>query len=322
VIDDRSDSVIGVIKVDSCPSGMCYNPTNNRIYCANPSGRSVDVIDCFRDTVIKSIGAGWAGQNRTSICYDPANNRVYVADSDGCSYFAVIDCALDSETAWTDSGHCTGILTCNSRDGKIYCASTDDDCVTIISADSNEIITSDTVGGNPLAECYDAASDKVFVTSLWGRKVTAIDGRTDGIVATVGVGGQPVAMALVPALSRLYVANPSQFSVAVLGTEGGIQERNQFAGKSNPLEVWPNPCRGVLHVRAAATSANSKPKPLEIYDATGRRVMNFNLKPGAEAALDLRRFASGVYFLWSATTPSLPAMSETLHSTYKVILTR
>jgi hypothetical protein len=54
-----------------------------------------------------------------------------------------------------------------------------------------------------------------------------------------------------------------------------------------------------------------------LLDASGREVLE--LRPGLN---DVNRLAPGVYFVWSATTPSLPAMSETLHSTYKVVLTK
>jgi hypothetical protein len=54
-----------------------------------------------------------------------------------------------------------------------------------------------------------------------------------------------------------------------------------------------------------------------LMDIAGRRVLD--LEPGAN---DVSRLAPGVYFVWSATTPSLPAMSETLHSTYKVVVMR
>jgi hypothetical protein len=54
-----------------------------------------------------------------------------------------------------------------------------------------------------------------------------------------------------------------------------------------------------------------------LLDVTGRKVLD--LKPGVN---DVSRLSPGVYFVWSARTPSLHAMSETLHSTFKVVLTR
>ena len=72
--------------------------------------------------------------------------------------------------------------------------------------------------------------------------------------------------------------------------------------------------RGVLTWSASIPSLRARGALLDI---TGRKVMA--LKPGPN---DISRVAPGVYFVWSATTLSLPAMSETLHSTYKVIVTR
>jgi hypothetical protein len=273
----------------------------------------------MQDTVVKTIPVIWANQTMTAICYDPANNMVYVADSDDYpGQVTVIDCARDSAITSFAAGHSPGVLTCNPRDNKVYCANAGGSNVAIIWADSNKIYAYDTVGSTPLAECYDPIVDKVFVASYRGDKITEIDGRTDNVVTALGVNGHPVAMALDPAQNRLYVANPSAFSVAVLGVEEGIQERDQLAGNMSPLEVWPNPCRGVLHVRAAATSTSLKPDLLEIYDAAGRRDMGFMVKPGVVADLDLRRFAPGVYFVREGPL----AVSRQPSAIRKVILTR
>jgi hypothetical protein len=74
----------------------------------------------------------------------------------------------------------------------------------------------------------------------------------------------------------------------------------------------------VVHgVLTVPPTAYRSPRTADLLDVTGRKVLD--LKPGAN---DVSRLSPGVYFVWSATTPSLPAMSETLHSIYKVVLTR
>jgi hypothetical protein len=64
-------------------------------------------------------------------------------------------------------------------------------------------------------------------------------------------------------------------------------------------------------------TANRLPLTASLLDISGRKVMTVH-----SGANDVSPLAPGVYFVLSATTPSLPAMSETLHSTYKIIIAR
>jgi YVTN family beta-propeller protein len=70
------------IPVGFSPRALVYNPTNNRIYCAN-SGNSWDpdstvtVIDGATNTVIATIGVG-DGPN--ALVYNPTNNKIYSAN--------------------------------------------------------------------------------------------------------------------------------------------------------------------------------------------------------------------------------------------------
>jgi hypothetical protein len=99
------------------------------------------------------------------------------------------------------------------------------------------------------------------------------------------------------------------------GLPTAIRENDVYRPRQAAVDVYPNPCRGVLYLSKASSS---KPQASScLLDIAGRKVMT--LHPGAN---DVSRLASGVYFVWSATTPSLPAMSETLHSTYKIIIAR
>jgi len=73
--------------------------------------------------------------------------------------------------------------------------------------------------------------------------------------------------------------------------------------------------RGVLYLPLASSL---KPQASScLLDIAGREVMQPHPGPN-----DVSRLAPGVYFVRSTTTPSLSAVSETLHSTYKVIIAR
>jgi hypothetical protein len=114
-------------------------------------------------------------------------------------------------------------------------------------------------------------------------------------------------------LGTSFAGNIVVYPVYRIPAPTGLQER---AAAPKPLpSPGPTSLRGVL-LLPAATGAGPR-TPILLLDATGRDVMK--LHPGPN---DVSRLASGVYFLWSATTPSLPATSATLHSTRKIVIQR
>ena len=50
VIDGATDSVIATVTAGSAPYALCYNPTNNKVYCANDGSDNVTVIDGATDS--------------------------------------------------------------------------------------------------------------------------------------------------------------------------------------------------------------------------------------------------------------------------------
>jgi hypothetical protein len=99
------------------------------------------------------------------------------------------------------------------------------------------------------------------------------------------------------------------------GLPAAIRENDVYRPRQAAIDVYPSPCRRVLYLSEASSS---KPQASScLLDISGRKVMTLH-----SGANDVSRLAPGVYFVWSATTPSLPAMLETLHATYKVVLTR
>ena len=61
----------------SDPYALCYNPTNNKVYCANDSSDNVTVIDGATDSVIATVTAG---SDPCALCYNPTDNKVYCAN--------------------------------------------------------------------------------------------------------------------------------------------------------------------------------------------------------------------------------------------------
>jgi YVTN family beta-propeller protein len=77
VIDCSSDTVIAMVTAGSALCALCYNPTNDKVFCANSAGNTVTVIGGGTNRVITSIPVGVVPE---AFCHNPVQNRVYVAN--------------------------------------------------------------------------------------------------------------------------------------------------------------------------------------------------------------------------------------------------
>ncbi|MCK4252183.1 YncE family protein, partial [candidate division WOR-3 bacterium] len=62
------------IAVGDRPCALVYNPTHNKVYCANTWGNDITVIDGATNKVITTIGVGLYPY---ALVYNPTNNKVY-----------------------------------------------------------------------------------------------------------------------------------------------------------------------------------------------------------------------------------------------------
>ena len=82
VIDGATNGVIVTVAVGDGPDALCYDPTNDKVYCANggnysPYDSTVTVIDGGSDSVIATVGVGIGP---SAFAWNPVQNRVYVAN--------------------------------------------------------------------------------------------------------------------------------------------------------------------------------------------------------------------------------------------------
>jgi YVTN family beta-propeller protein len=118
VIDGATNGVIATVTVGSYPVALCYNPTNNKVYCANRSDGYVSVIDGATDSVIATVTTG---DHPKVLCYNPTNNKVYCANgySDNVT---VIDGATNGVIATIGVGAGPIALAWNSVQNRVYVA--------------------------------------------------------------------------------------------------------------------------------------------------------------------------------------------------------
>jgi YVTN family beta-propeller protein len=65
------------IPVGILPGALCWNSTNNKIYCANYGSNNITIIDGETNVVITTIPVG---DFPRALCWNSIQNRVYVAN--------------------------------------------------------------------------------------------------------------------------------------------------------------------------------------------------------------------------------------------------
>jgi YVTN family beta-propeller protein len=355
VIDCATNRVIKTMPGGPSPSSLCYNLMDDKLYCASSYDDTIRVYNCADDVLFRAIQAGtpcshlvynaiddrvygWDPNvyppegiaiidgstdtvcrviglvNPQCLTFDPSDDRLYVsAGPDPACSTTVIDGKRDSVLC-RDEPYSLLPMCFDSLDDRMFMSTGLWVCV--LDCRTNHCIDSVRLSDSTGCLCYNARGN--HVACALGDSVAFIDGKSLHVDTVIPVGTNPSALAWNPVLGRLYVANSGSSSVSVIRDKlaPGIGEGGLSPGASSPkLEAWPSPCRGVLHVRLAGAVASPKLRPLEIYNAAGRSVMSFSLKPGAETALDLRHFAPGVYFVReqsSAVSGQRPAIRKFL----------
>jgi YVTN family beta-propeller protein len=194
------------IPVGAEPIALCYNPQNNRVYCANRGDDNVTVIDGASNSVITAVTAG---SGPYALCYNPQNNKAYSANifSDNVT---VVDGASNSVITTVTVGSGPRALCYNPQNNKVYCANAYSNDVTVIDGASNSVITTVTAGSGPYALCYNPQNNKVYCANYGYLgsidNVTVIDGASDSVITTVTVGSWPQALCYNPQNNKVYCA--------------------------------------------------------------------------------------------------------------------
>jgi YVTN family beta-propeller protein len=227
VIDCATNSVITVMHTGTNLTALCYNPTANKLYCADSS--LVLVLDGVTDSVVAVVDLGDIFFGVTSMCYDSVRNKlycavmpcsvividgvgdsiitsvtldaipndlcfnpvagkVYCAETDEGHAVAVIDCVTDSLVVTIPVQHFPAELTCNPISNKVYGVTYDGATVFIIDCAGDSLLGQLPAGYSPKATCFNSADNRVYCTSFKNDFVTVVDGTADSVLTRVIVG--------------------------------------------------------------------------------------------------------------------------------------
>ncbi|UCG41833.1 MAG: YncE family protein [candidate division WOR-3 bacterium] len=233
VIDPFADSLVSVLPVGTELHRICYNPTNDRIYCTSARD-TMWVVSGTGDSVVGRVAMPFEGvEHWMHIACSPASNRVYCAglcqDWQG---IVVIDCSADSIVTELPASEWPFALVYNQLSNTVCCVNKTTDDMTVVDCAGDSVLCRVALGGRPEALCYCAAENKVYVSSRSNGKVYAIDGSTNRLLSEIEVGEWVEDLCYNPVLNKVYVANKLGNSVSVIDCRADTLKTTIGVGRS------------------------------------------------------------------------------------------
>jgi YVTN family beta-propeller protein len=127
VIDGATNQVITTVTA-RYTSALCYNPRNNKVYCANAGIDNVTVVDGATDSVITTVHVG---SDPEALCYNPTNNKVYCAN-DYSDNVTVIDGAGNQVLRTIGVGDGPIAFCHNSQQNRVYVANLSSSSISVL----------------------------------------------------------------------------------------------------------------------------------------------------------------------------------------------
>lgn len=209
VIDGSTDEFINYLDAGDNPVALLYNPTQNKIYCANYGSNNVTVIesDVLDDKVIDTVSVG---TNPIALCYNSTEDTIYVANYD--SNNVTVISGVDESIVATIDAYISELgrpnsLCYNETDNKIYVGTADTVFVVIIDGNTNTLIGEIENVNYCKKLIFNFTDDKIYCSLAITNGVSIINGSTDTLITLITVGLQPYSLAHDTDNDKIYVAN-------------------------------------------------------------------------------------------------------------------
>ena len=159
------------------PCALCYNTTDNKVYCACFNCREVVVIDGAADSVTATVRGMY---NPCALCCNTKENKVYSANQVDDNV-TVIDCATESIVDTVAVGETPQALFYNPLNDKVFCANYDGHAVTVIDGATDTVLRTIGVGGNPSAFCLNPVQNRVYVANGSNSTISVLRDSMSGV---------------------------------------------------------------------------------------------------------------------------------------------
>lgn len=145
------------------------------------------VIDAMNGSIVKNINLPL--MNHNSI-YSPNGNEIWVPQMDMDGKVLVYNASTNALMNTITVGMMPAELTFSFDGTKAYVANGDDDNVTIIDTATKAVLTTISVGDNPVG-AWTGSNNKMYVDNEDGQSISVIDVATNSIDETISLGFMP-----------------------------------------------------------------------------------------------------------------------------------
>lgn len=185
--------------------GMDLSAGHSGLMTAGMKGKLL-VIDAMTGAIVKNINLPL--MNHNSI-YSPNGAEIWAPQMDEMnSKVLVYDATTNALKNTINAGMMSAEVTFSSDGTKAYVANGDDDSVTVINTSTKAIITTITVGDNPVG-AWTGSNGKMFVDNEDGQSISVIDVATNAVTETITLGFMPGIASHNGAKNELWVSDPN-----------------------------------------------------------------------------------------------------------------
>jgi uncharacterized repeat protein (TIGR01451 family) len=275
VIDERSHTIAGTIRVGDGPGYMAFNPQTNKLYVANSEAGGVSVINVLNDTVVKTVASI---TRPVQIKVDAMLKRVYVLSN---NIIVVLDADTDeiiNPPISIGFSPATFELLQSQVGNRhtLYVARGTAPSLAVVDARTQSEIVSLTLptAGRDIA--VDPLAMRVYVLGF-NRYLTVVDANTNRIVSSFQISGEvvsdPLSLVADPQRQKLYVLFTDRIFMLDAGPGPGVRDFPQVPVEGGATTIALHPTNHRLYV---ANHGNDK------VQVIGNDLSSLTLDVGAE----------------------------------------
>lgn len=183
--------------------GMDLSAGHSGLNTSGMNGKLL-VIDAMNGSIIKNINLSL--MNHNSI-YSPNGNEIWVPQMDMDGKVLVYNASTNALMNTITVGMMPAELTFSFDGTKAYVANGDDDNVTIIDTATKAVLTTISVGDNPVG-AWTGSNNKMYVDNEDGQSISVIDVATNSIDETISLGFMPGIASYNGSKNELWVSDP------------------------------------------------------------------------------------------------------------------
>jgi YVTN family beta-propeller protein len=176
------------------------------------------VIDAMNGSIVKNINLPL--MNHNSI-YSPNGNEIWVPQMDMDGKVLVYNASTNALMNTITVGMMPAELTFSFDGTKAYVANGDDDNVTIIDTATKAVLTTISVGDNPVG-AWTGSNNKMDVDNEDGQSISVIDVATNSIDETISLGFMPGIASYNGSKNELWVSDPMNGKVHYWTWDAGM----------------------------------------------------------------------------------------------------